>query len=240
MWNCPKCDESIHDNFAVCWQCGTDRNGREEPDFGLQPDNGNTVMELDETEPPLRWQINLWCFFLLVSCAALIVGLIRGIPAVVVLALICIVIANLFGLIVGLFVTHVLGFPNDGSLTRRQFGSASRWAAQVIATDADNKEKNTDVELPLCLNCIRPVSPLDHYCPHCGQSVGQLTPYLPYEGIWFNAGMWGKLWDRLWYKNVDTVARKCFFFFLILIGTPILLLALPTVWWWKSRENQRT
>ena len=25
MWNCPKCDESLYDTFAVCWRCGADR-----------------------------------------------------------------------------------------------------------------------------------------------------------------------------------------------------------------------
>lgn len=105
-----------------------------------------------------------------------------------------------------------------------------------MATDADSVEEDGG-EVPLCLQCLRPVSPLNHYCPHCGQSVGQLTPYLPYEGIWFNAGMWGKLWDRLWYKNVDSAAWKCFSFVLIVIAAPVLLLALPTVWWWKSKQK---
>lgn len=106
-----------------------------------------------------------------------------------------------------------------------------------MATDADLGGRDR-LDVPLCLQCLRPVSPLDHYCPHCGQSVGQMTPYLPYEGIWFNAGMWAKLWDRLWFRNIDSAARKCFFFFIILLGAPILLLALPTVWWRKSKTEE--
>ncbi len=102
---------------------------------------------------------------------------------------------------------------------------------------ATNAENALEDEVPLCLHCLQPVSPLDHYCPHCGQSVGQLTPYLPYEGIWFNAGLWAKLWDRLWYRRVDSLPRKCFFFMLIVLGAPILLFALPTVWWWKSKSR---
>ena len=202
MWNCPKCDESLDDTFAVCWQCGTDHNGQEDPDFCAAAENGTTVKKLEETEPPLRWQIGLWILLLLIPWTALIVGLIRGTPDVVGLALVGIIIANLLGLIFGLFVTCVLRFPNDGSLMKDGVGWASSWAAQLKASDAENGGM-TDVEVPLCLQCVHPVSPLDHYCPHCGQSVGQLTPYLPYEGIWFNAGMWGKLWDRLWYKNVE-------------------------------------
>ena len=109
-------------------------------------------------------------------------------------------------------------------------------------TDAENTDaENTDVdqgEVPLCLHCIRPVSPLDPYCPHCGQSIGQLTPYLPYESIWFTAGIWGKLWNRLWYRDIDSFPRKCFYVLLIVIGAPILILALPTVWWWKSKMKK--
>ena len=117
MWNCPKCDESLYDTFAVCWQCGTDRNGKEDPDFGLELDNGNGVTEVEETERPFRLQFSLRSLFLLVTCTALIVSLSRGIPKVVELVLITIVIANLFGLILGMFVTYVLRIPNDGSLT---------------------------------------------------------------------------------------------------------------------------
>ena len=98
-------------------------------------------------------------------------------------------------------------------------------------------ENGDQDEAPLCLQCLQPVSPLDHYCPHCGQSVGQLTAYLPYEGIWFNAGLWAKLWNRLWYRRVDSLPRKCFFLMLIVLTAPILLLALPTVWWWKSKSR---
>ena len=26
-WNCPRCGESNEDDFALCWQCGTGRDG---------------------------------------------------------------------------------------------------------------------------------------------------------------------------------------------------------------------
>lgn len=33
MWNCPKCVERLDDDFDLCWQCGTDREGNEDAAF---------------------------------------------------------------------------------------------------------------------------------------------------------------------------------------------------------------
>jgi hypothetical protein len=102
--------------------------------------------------------------------------------------------------------------------------------------DNANIADGSEVDEPLCATCLRPVSPLDHYCPHCGQSVGQLTAYLPCECIWFEAGLWARLWNRLWYKKGDGIARKCLFFVMVAVFAPILLILLPTVWWRKSKR----
>lgn len=45
MWTCPKCRESVQDDFEVCWSCGTNREGQENPDFvpeqeGIQSEAG--------------------------------------------------------------------------------------------------------------------------------------------------------------------------------------------------------
>jgi hypothetical protein len=34
MWDCSKCAESIPDNFACCWNCGTTADGEPDPHFG--------------------------------------------------------------------------------------------------------------------------------------------------------------------------------------------------------------
>ena len=31
MWICPKCSERVYDRLDICWQCGTSRNGLEDP-----------------------------------------------------------------------------------------------------------------------------------------------------------------------------------------------------------------
>lgn len=33
MWTCSKCRQSIEDQFDVCWNCGTSRDGIEDPGF---------------------------------------------------------------------------------------------------------------------------------------------------------------------------------------------------------------
>ena len=33
MWECSKCHEAIEDEFAVCWNCGTSKDGTEDPEF---------------------------------------------------------------------------------------------------------------------------------------------------------------------------------------------------------------
>lgn len=33
MWSCSKCREQVEDSFDVCWNCGTSREGIEDPGF---------------------------------------------------------------------------------------------------------------------------------------------------------------------------------------------------------------
>src|SRR5687767_7871880 len=33
MWQCAKCRESIENSFGVCWNCGTSKDGVEDPTF---------------------------------------------------------------------------------------------------------------------------------------------------------------------------------------------------------------
>ncbi len=32
-WDCPSCGESIERHFTYCWNCGSDRAGRRDPDY---------------------------------------------------------------------------------------------------------------------------------------------------------------------------------------------------------------
>jgi hypothetical protein len=41
MWQCPKCKSKVDDSFDVCWSCGTNPDGIEDPNFVIA----------DEAEP---------------------------------------------------------------------------------------------------------------------------------------------------------------------------------------------
>jgi len=86
----------------------------------------------------------------------------------------------------------------------------------------DNRHEN---EIPLCLNCLRPVNPLYHYCPHCGRAVGQLTPIMPYESIRWQVDIWGRMWRQLWSREIS-FAGKLFRLFMIVWNVPIMLVGL--------------
>ena len=38
---------------------------------------------------------------------------------------------------------------------------------------------------PLCIQCLTPFEPLEHYCKNCGSAVGNYTMYLPFINIPF-------------------------------------------------------
>ncbi len=119
MWSCPNCDESLDDHFAICWQCGTNRQGRMDAGFQSEADES----QLSANQPaarPITWQFSLWSLFVMLATAAISLRLIEGARDVVTWTLAGIIGANLLGWFAGLFVTYGLGFPNDGSLTWRK------------------------------------------------------------------------------------------------------------------------
>ncbi len=91
-------------------------------------------------------------------------------------------------------------------------------------------------ETPLCLNCLQPVNPLHHYCPHCGRAVGQLTPIMPYESIRWQVDIWGKMWRQLWSREISFTG-KLFRLFMIIWNVPIMLVGLIPKLWQKTRAK---
>jgi hypothetical protein len=51
MWECRKCHEQHEDSFQVCWNCGTSKDGVEDPSF-VKEDQGDRPLEAgaDESE----------------------------------------------------------------------------------------------------------------------------------------------------------------------------------------------
>jgi hypothetical protein len=52
MWECCKCHERHEDAFAVCWSCGTSRDGEEDPTFA-PVEGGDPEPEEQEHAPPI-------------------------------------------------------------------------------------------------------------------------------------------------------------------------------------------
>jgi hypothetical protein len=108
-----------------------------------------------------------------------------------------------------------------------------------IEEEKSGKLQEDEKELPLCLNCLRPVNPLDHYCPNCGRAIGQLTPVMPYESLRWQADIWGSMWHQLWSKDVSFTG-KLFRLFMIIWFVPVILIGIiPKLWQKKEARNDR-
>ncbi len=97
--------------------------------------------------------------------------------------------------------------------------------------------ENEAKETPLCLKCLQPVDPLMHYCPNCGEAVGQLTPYIPFVNIRFNYSIFSTMWKKIWEGKDTGVFAKIFYLFLIVLCAPIMLIGLPFVLFKKEKPN---
>ena len=55
-WICPKCRESLEANFDICWSCGTDRRGVEDPGFAAEAEISDASQ--DDHAEELLFQAN--------------------------------------------------------------------------------------------------------------------------------------------------------------------------------------
>lgn len=92
---------------------------------------------------------------------------------------------------------------------------------------SSHDESDLREQVPVCLNCLTPHSPLQHYCRKCGQTVGQLTPYMPFLNIPFNFAIFDTMWKRIWGREEAAVGWRIFYVLLIFLCVPIMLLGLP-------------
>ena len=79
---------------------------------------------------------------------------------------------------------------------------------------------------PLCPKCFVPCDPLAYYCDKCdsNDTINPLASYMPFERIRFNAGMYVKVWRKLWGGKDTSMALKIFYLFIIVMGAPVLLI----------------
>ncbi len=92
-----------------------------------------------------------------------------------------------------------------------------------------NSEKGVgaeqSTEVPVCIGCFRPVDPLAHYCPNCGAATGQLTHYLPFVNIRWQASVWGQAWRQVGYRDVS-IRGRLFRLLMVVWNAPIMLVGL--------------
>lgn len=93
-------------------------------------------------------------------------------------------------------------------------------------------------EIPLCLRCARPVDPLSHYCPHCGETTGQMTPYIPFVNLRMQINFWVQSWEQVWSGRIS-FAGRCLRLFMIVLYMPILLVALIPMLWEKLKSKKK-
>ncbi len=79
---------------------------------------------------------------------------------------------------------------------------------------------------PICPKCFTPCNPLQNYCDNCdsNETINPLTSYMPFVRIRFEAGLFGKIWRRVWDGEKTPIISKLFFLFLIIWGAPIMLI----------------
>jgi hypothetical protein len=92
-------------------------------------------------------------------------------------------------------------------------------------TEERDVTKETADGTPVCIRCFKPIDPLSHYCPNCGEATGQLTQYLPFVNIPWQASVWGRMWRQVWSCEISFPGR-IFRLFMIIWNVPIMLIGL--------------
>ena len=93
--------------------------------------------------------------------------------------------------------------------------------------------------VPVCPGCLKPISPMQHYCGECGHCVGRLTPYIAFVNIPFNYSIFRVMWRQVWFQRQLGMAWKMFYVFLMAIvdlAAVMLLVGLPLLAWSKVRS----
>ena len=94
---------------------------------------------------------------------------------------------------------------------------------------------------PVCPKCFKPCNPLQNYCENCdsNEPINPLASYMPFERIRFTAGMFGKIWRRIWDSKDTSTGLKLFFLIIIIMGAPIMLIVgLPLLLIGKIKDHR--
>ncbi len=90
--------------------------------------------------------------------------------------------------------------------------------------------------VPVCPGCLKPISPMQHYCGECGHCVGRFAPYIPFVNIQFYCSIFAVMWRQMWFQWQPGLAWKLFYLWLIFeFAGVMLLVGLPLMAWSKLR-----
>ena len=84
---------------------------------------------------------------------------------------------------------------------------------------------------PLCLKCLKPCHPLQHYCDSCDSNdvINPLTPYMGFVNIRFNYGIFLTMWRKIWYEKDTSTISRLFYLFMITMFVPVFpIIGLPS------------
>ncbi len=84
-----------------------------------------------------------------------------------------------------------------------------------------------DDATPVCSHCFETVSPLDHYCQHCGEAVGQWTPYIPWVLIPYWARFFERLCLRLRFLRDGSMPRRLAYLALVGFFAFVMIFVVP-------------
>ncbi len=104
--------------------------------------------------------------------------------------------------------------------------------------DGHESSEQSNQKMPVCLKCLTPYSPPQHYCQKYGETVGQLSPYIPYINIPFSYSIFGTMWKRIWLEQGVPIRWNVFCVLMIIVLAPVMLIGLPFVLIAKLRRKK--
>lgn len=121
-WSCPSCGTHVEPPFAVCYNCGTHSTGEPDPTFEREVDaaveaelRGAEAAQTQVATRRRQWQFTLRGLLLFVFVLCGLLAIFVHISPIFWFVVLCIVVANVLGVVVAWIVTNVFGIPNDGS-----------------------------------------------------------------------------------------------------------------------------
>jgi hypothetical protein len=93
---------------------------------------------------------------------------------------------------------------------------------------------------PVCPQCLTPFEPLQHYCSHCGGTVGNYTRYIPFVNIPFEIEFSINVWKKFWSSDTDIIYKFCLFPIVISTWGPVFLIGMPFEIWKKYKKERIT